>query len=338
MRNLATIQIIKNLEPILEADKIEKATVLGWECVVKKNIFKIGDKCIYIEIDSIVPDIPIFEFMRDRKFRVRTIKLRGQISQGLTLPISDFPEIKNLKEGLDITNILGITKYDPELQEENSQHHTSRYSPFVQKLLRYKFFRRIIKPKKGESGNWPTFLHKTDEERIQGCPHILEEYSNNLKSIYITEKIDGSSSSYFIYKKKFGVCSRNLRKLHASENDNFWKIAKKYDIEKKMKKAMKELGYKNIAIQGEIIGPNIQKNKYIVNNLYLYVYNVFDIDNDRYLDFYKFKEFCQISKLDTVPILYEGIDISGWNIPALVDFSKGNSCINPKTLREGIVI
>jgi RNA ligase (TIGR02306 family) len=97
-RKLATIQKIINIEPIADADKIEKATVLGWSMVVKKNEFKIKDLCIYIEIDSIVPDIPYFEFMRERKFRVKTIKLRGVLSQGLLLPLSFLNEFGNLLE------------------------------------------------------------------------------------------------------------------------------------------------------------------------------------------------------------------------------------------------
>jgi RNA ligase (TIGR02306 family) len=108
---LASIQKIINLTPIDGADLIEKATVLGWEVVVKKGEFKIGELCVYIQIDTVVPETEQFEFLRDRKFRVRTIKLRKQISQGLLIPIS-----KNWKAGLcegdDVTGYVGVKKYE----------------------------------------------------------------------------------------------------------------------------------------------------------------------------------------------------------------------------------
>lgn len=88
-RKLASIQIISDLKPIEGADKIEVATCLGWQCVVKKGEFKIGDKCIYWEIDSIVDSTnPIFEFMKERKFRVKTQKFLKTLSQGLLMPLS----------------------------------------------------------------------------------------------------------------------------------------------------------------------------------------------------------------------------------------------------------
>lgn len=114
MRKLASVQRIIDLRPIEKADAIEVAQVLGWECVVKKNEFKIGDMVVYIEVDSIVPDRSEFEFLRDRKFRVRTIKLRGQVSQGLVLPMSVLPQTKIYAEDEDVTNTLGIKKYDPQ--------------------------------------------------------------------------------------------------------------------------------------------------------------------------------------------------------------------------------
>lgn len=117
-RQLASIQRCVGLRPIEGADKIEVARVLSWECVVKKGEFKEGDLGVYIEIDSIVPDKPIFEFLKDKKFKVKTIRLRGQVSQGLYLPMSYFPEIRNPKEDMDVTKLLGVTKYNPEADAE----------------------------------------------------------------------------------------------------------------------------------------------------------------------------------------------------------------------------
>ena len=100
-RNLATIQLISALDPITGADKIEKATILGWECVVKKGDFAVGDKCIFIEIDSVLPAIPYWDFMAPRRYRVKTIRLRKQVSQGLAVPLKDLLELKDPKVGTD---------------------------------------------------------------------------------------------------------------------------------------------------------------------------------------------------------------------------------------------
>ncbi|HEX9972761.1 MAG TPA: RNA ligase (ATP), partial [bacterium] len=145
MRKLATIQKIKNLEPIPEADKIEKATVLGWQLVVKKGDFKVGDHCVYCEIDSVLPEKPEYEFLRPRKFRIKTAKLRGQISQGIAFPIGAIKELANveIKEGLDVTEIIGVQKYEP--------------PPAVMMSGQVK-------------GGFPGFIPKTDEMRIQSVP------------------------------------------------------------------------------------------------------------------------------------------------------------------------
>lgn len=124
-RKLVSIQKILNIEPIEGADKIEKLTVLGWHVVASKSEgHKIGDLVVYIEIDTQLPELPIFEFLKDRKYRVKTIKLKGQVSQGLVIPLKEIEknfnvDISKLKEGEDITSIIGATKYDPELEAEN---------------------------------------------------------------------------------------------------------------------------------------------------------------------------------------------------------------------------
>src|SRR5271157_945626 len=124
MRQLAYIETIKNLRPIEGADKIETAIILGWEVVVKRGEFSIGDKVVYCEIDSILPDLPPFEFLRAKKFRIRTIKLKSQISQGIAFPLSVINEvtpsfdITKLNVGDDVTELLQITKYDPEAESD----------------------------------------------------------------------------------------------------------------------------------------------------------------------------------------------------------------------------
>ena len=116
-RQLASIRRISDIRLIAGADRIVVAQVDGWECVVQKDEFHVGDRVVYIEVDSVVPERPEFEFLRDRKFRVRTIKLRGQVSQGLVLPLSILPT-GNYEDGADVTDVLGVTKYDPQAQQE----------------------------------------------------------------------------------------------------------------------------------------------------------------------------------------------------------------------------
>jgi len=143
MRNLASIQKITELRPIKGADKIEVAQILGWEVVVKKDEFKVNDLIVYIEVDSIVPEKSEFEFLRERKFRVRTIKLRKQISQGIAFPLNILPEKKRkLSENFDVTEILGITKYDPQLQEESKLKDFSNKKH--SKFINFKWKRSVI--------------------------------------------------------------------------------------------------------------------------------------------------------------------------------------------------
>lgn len=204
-RKLAHIEIIEALNPIEGADKIEVAQVLGWQCVVKKGEFKVGDKVIYVEVDSVMPEKPEFEFLRDRKFRVRTIKLRGQISQGLILPLSvldNYLEVpagiekikKALTSGDDVTDYLKITKYlspserdEITQQERNIANDKNRLRKF---MMRYSWFRKLFLNKKSKLG-FPYWVPKTDEERIQNIPHVLEQFKD--KEVYVTEKLDYQS-------------------------------------------------------------------------------------------------------------------------------------------------
>lgn len=312
-RKLATIQRILSLEPIPEADLIEKATVLGWHLVVRKGDFKVGNLCIYCEIDSILPEKPEFEFLRERKFRIKTIKLKGQISQGICFPLNilpkDFPTVSiDEIEGLDVTEVLSIKKYDPE------EH--------VPACLRGKV-----------KGNFPGFLRKTDEPRIQGCPGVLERNRN--KKFYVTEKLDGTSVTYFVRNGEFGICSRKMW-LKEDEKENkklvYVQIAEKLELEKRLI----DLNV-NIAIQGEIVGPGIQKNKYKLEEYQLFVFNGWLIDEQRYMNYLEFSELCGELGLETVPFLGHWILSDEIMVGDLVEMSKGKSVLIG-IKREGIVI
>jgi hypothetical protein len=358
MRKLASIQKIINIEPIPNADNIEKATVLGWECVVQKGEFKVGDLCIYIEYDSILPDHPIFEFMRSRKFKVKTIKLKKQISQGLIMPVSilsNFTKKKNLSLEDDVTDIIGIKKHDPEAEQEfKSNRKERKQSRINEYLLQFYWFRKLCYFfGKERLGNFPWFISKTDETRIQAMPHLFKAWNGKL--CYATEKLDGSSTTFAIYNKhknrfikwlrqdpkysmlvgnSFYVCSRNIRLTRSNKNNNFWKIAEQEYIETKLRSVDK-----NIAIQGEIIGEGIQGNKYSLSKLQLYIFNVFDIDNNRYLTLDEKLAFCDRYEFNHVPSVDKKFIISDtMTVNSMVEKSKERSLVYKRIPMEGIVI
>lgn len=202
-RKLAHIEIIESLSPIEGADKIEVAKVLGWQCVVKKGEFNVGDKIIYIEVDSVMPEKPEFEFLRDRKFRVRTIKLRGQVSQGLVIPIPDklfthtYPEI-----GFDCTELLGITKYlSPSEREESEQQErklASEKNKLKKFMMRYSWFRKLFLSR-NQKKSWPYWVSKTDEPRCISGSSVLN-----------TDKGDFTIKEICESKEAFKVKSYNI--------------------------------------------------------------------------------------------------------------------------------
>jgi len=338
MRKLASIREIKAIKPIEGADLIECAIIDGWECVVaKKDNFSVGDKIIYIEIDSIVPEKPEFEFLRERKFRVRTIKLRKQISQGLVLPTSFLPE-GEYNVGDDVTDILGITKYDPEAEQEraNADRTVNRQkNPVVKFLMRFKWFRQIyVKPKKEL---FPAWIVKTDEERIQNKPEMFEGERKLGTEFSVTEKLDGQSATFFLErirknKFEFGVCSRNMR-LPRPDNSSWWSVAKQIDAENVLKSLT---GYANnrIVLQGEIIGEGIQGNKYKVKGYDFYAFNL--ILNGTKIPTGMMEIFLEQYNIKTVPLLENKFTLTD-DIPSLVEYAKGKSAI-ANVQREGVVM
>ncbi len=301
MRKLASIQRIKALEAIENADTILKATVLGWQLVVKKGEFQVGDLCVYCEIDCLMPDRPEFEFLKARGMRVRTIRLRGQISQGICFPLDILPEGTDIEEDLDVTALLGITKYEAPIPASLSG---------------------VAK------GKFPSFIPKTDETRIQVLEDLLEKYEG--KSFYIAEKLDGSSVTYYLRDGEFGVCSRNLE-LIETEDNTLWKVARALKIEEKLR----ELGG-NYAIQGELIGESIQSNKYKLRGQHIRFFNVFNIDTYKYLNMADFLATIEKMGLETVPILDTNFKLIK-DIPSLVALSIGHSQLY-KVQREGLVL
>lgn len=300
-RKLASIQKITNLEKIENADNIEKATVMGWNVVVKKGEFSVGDVCIYFEIDAVLPsDKDWAAFMASKKFRVKTMKLRGCLSQGLALPASILPTDVERAVGLDVTDVLGVTKFEPAL-------------PLSGGLI---------------SGLFPHDVPKTDEIRLQSVPEVLDEIKS--APFFATVKLDGMSSTFIRRDDGLQVCSRNF--MLAESNCEHWIVAKKYNLAERLPV--------DFAVQGEVMGPGIQKNRLCLKEHDLFVYNVYDIKKQKYLDYEEFVLFCFKHGLKTVPIAFEVDDEDLKNVTYTVDaFLQLASGLyeGTKNRREGLV-
>lgn len=319
MRKLATIQKIKEILPIEGADAIEVAVINSWKVVAAKNVgHKVGDLVIYCEIDSFLPIREEFEFLRKSSykkmsdgtegFRLKTIKLRGQISQGLIIPLDTLLKYgissDDVYEGLEVTDVLGIVKYEPPVPAE-----------LAGKV----------------KGLFPSFIRKTDEERVQNLSQEYEEYKK--EKFYVTEKLDGSSATFYYKDGVFGVCSRNLELLETDDN-TFWKFARQSDLENKLSKLNR-----NICLQGEIIGEGIQGNHYKIKGQTVKFFTGFDIDKQERIFFPEFVTILHDLSLDYVPVLNNEY---GFQLPDTIEdllkFAEGKSVLNPNTEREGIVI
>ena len=326
-RKLATIRKIKEINPIEGADAIELAVVDGWQVVVAKNVgHQVGDLVVYCEIDSFLPIEPEFEFLRKSSykkmgdqegFRLKTIKLRGQISQGLILPysvipIAQFATAADLPEGMDVSEMLGIVKYEPPIPAQ-----------LAGKV----------------KGSFPSFLRKTDEERIQNLEKEYTEWTLSSKhQFYATEKLDGSSFTCYIKNGEFGVCSRNMDLLETEDN-TFWAVARKLDLENKLR----SFG-KNICFQGEMVGSGIQGNHYNMKDQTVFFYNIFLIDEREYVGYDEFRNMLFDLDLACVPVLSYPFNFPADSeaalptVSALLRSAEGKSVLNDKVEREGLVI
>ena len=316
-RKLATLRRIKKLIPIEGADAIELALVDGWQVVVAKNVgYQQNDLVIYCEIDSFLPIREEFEFLRrtsykkmaDREgFLLRTIRLRGQISQGLILPITVLGDnTSGLYEGMDVTEKLGIVKYE---------------APIPASL-------------QGKvKGSFPSFIPKTDEERVQ---NLEKEYNQLIFSskhqLYVTEKLDGSSYTAYFNRGQFGVCSRNLELLE-TEGNTYWKVTRDLKIEEKLR----SLG-RNISLQGELIGEGIQGNPYKLRGQTVKFFTGYDIDSGRRIPIREFLDLLEKLGLESVPVLHLGDFILPQTIPDMLKWADGPSQLNPNFPREGVVV
>ena len=307
MRKLASIRKISEISAIENADAIAVASIDGWKVVVKKDEFKINDLVVYFEIDSWVPTTiaPFLskgneprEYYGVKGEKLRTIKLRGQISQGLILPVSILDTIiTSFDDGDDLTEILNVQKYEPPVSAQLAG---------------------LAK------GNFPSFIPKTDEERVQNLKKSLSTWSTTNIEVEITEKLDGSSMTVFWNNGEFGVCSRNVQ-LKDTAGNSFWEEAHAHDLEQKL-----TTYGKNIAIQGELFGAGMDKHTF-------YVFRIYDIDTGEYLSPSARHELVSLFNLEHVPVLGY-TTLTNHTIESLLTLSEDKSIVNSKVEREGIVL
>lgn len=322
-RELATVRKIKEIKTIDGADAIELAIVDGWQVVVKKGEFVEGQNAVYFEIDSWIPHTlaPLLSKGKEPKDyngikgeRLRTVKLRGTLSQGLLLPVDILYNVNDqygkydYPVGLDVTDFLGVQKYE---------------KPIPACLA-------------GQvRGNFPSCIPKTDQERVQNIKEFVPgKYE-------VTEKLEGSSMTVGLLNGEFIVCSRNLN-LKEDENNAFWKVARKNNIEDKLR----SMGVDNIVLQGELVGPKIQNNIYNLKDYEFYVFDVYDIKKGGYLTHPERIYFVEGLKLNHVPVIFKALGVRK-DIPentpqevtkeAIIKLADGVSWLNKNQLREGIV-
>ena len=361
-RALAHIEEIAWIKPIDGADNIELIGVLGWVLIAKIDEFKVGDKAVFVEIDSKCPaDDERFAFLEKKHYKVKTMKL-GKFkcfSQGLALPLTLFPELSDRKLGDDVTKELRITysseedrkrksnKVDPNAKyKAMAARHKEFFSkPIIRKIMRYDIGRKLLflffGKKKDNPKQFPSWIVKTDENRIENCPFYLESNEEWVQ----TEKIDGTSCTYAVDRMKRGknkfefvVCSRNVRQADRDQecyhdSNIYWELADKYNIEKILIDYAIANNYDRVVLQGEGTG-SVQGNPYKLKKNRLFVFNLV-VEGVR-KGTREMAKFCDDNNLEHVPIINEH-----YKTPDTMEEMKlqadGFSIINPQVKREGFV-
>lgn len=336
MRKLASIRIVTEITPIEGKDRIVLAAVDGWHVIVKKDEFKEGDKCVYVEIDSVLPEKEEFEFLRKNNFRIKTMKLGGVVSQGICFPLNILPQrhFGAYEVGEDVTKTLEIKQYERTTDKDPTE--ASRRKKYPKFLLKMKWFRRAVRLGSGR-GDFPSFIRKTDETRIQNIPAILK----NKEKWVATEKIDGQSGTFCLVRRKaflpfmkdrfeYMVCSRN-RRLLKKDNSSYWSVSERYGVENILRKLIGNSEW--VAIQGECIAPGVQGNKYKTEIPDLYVFNL--VYPTGRLDSVSAREILSAHGMKFVPILSTEYILPD-TVDEVLEYAHGKSALGD-TLREGIV-
>lgn len=325
--SLATVQRIKKVEHHWNADALDIVKVLGWDVITRRDEFKVGDYVVYVALDSILPsDNPAFSFLENKNWRIKTQKLRGHVSYGIVFPLTVLTDIEAsiiIKEGMDVTDIIGVKKYEKPV------------------------------PNCGEAkGGFPiSLLKKTDEERLQNIPWVLDELKG--KEIYVAVKADGSSITHvnmpeegsdvdFIDEKHrgFNVCSRNmlLKRPEGEPDSAFWRET--------ISKGIEDFLPKNVAIQSELIGEGIQSNPHKIQGNDLKVFNVFDVAQNTQPKMWSLDEMillCDCYDLQMVDVIFRGKfeDLGCKTIEDFVEYADKAKYITPngqEVQAEGIVV
>ncbi len=314
VRKMASIQEVNGVYPIPDADKICQYGINGWKVVDQVGKYQVGDKVVFCEVDCFIPTTlapfltksghypKVYNGVEGEK--LKTIRLRKALSQGLILPLEPTCEMieSELFVGLDVTFPLGIQKWEPPPEFKSADAR----------------------------GTFPSYIFKSDQERIQNCFGDVVETFNQV-TYQCTEKLEGQSHTAYFYNGEFGVCSRNLNLKDA--DNTFWNTARKYNLQEKLEK----LG-RNIAIQSEQVGPGISGNIYQLKEYYLYVYDIFDIDEQRYMSPSETQKLIDELQLVSVPVLESECDLQGMALDAILTKADGYSVMGMiGCRREGLV-
>lgn len=322
IRKLARIVQIDAVASIPGADAIECARVGGWTVVVKKGEYKPADRAVYFEIDSFLPEgNASWQFLVDKSSRVfngmnghvlRSIKLRGQVSQGLLLGLDALLSIGISPEdcviGEDLSQVLGICKYEPLVPAELSG------------VAR---------------GMFPSRVSKTDQERVQNLATEINEWLlDDALTWEVTEKLEGSSCTFAWLEGDLHVCSRNIDLMDADGN-SLWSAARELNIAEKFSAAFSG---RSLALQGEIIGLGIQGNIYGLRAQKFFLFDIYDVDQGRYLSPQERTVIAQQMELQQVPVidLSFRLPVAG-TMDAILKMADGVSALKSDQLREGLV-
>ena len=315
VRKMASIQEVNGVYPIEGADKICQYGINGWRVVDQVGKYQVGDRVIFCEVDSFIPSTIAPFLTKAGHFpkvyngvegeKLRTIRLRKALSQGLLLPLSVIPgstAVGGEEVGDDVSEVLGIQKWEapPEFTSADAR------------------------------GSFPSFGPKSDQERIQNCYGNVAQFFSQV-TWSMSEKVEGQSHCAYHYHGEFGVCSRNIN-LKDSDN-TYWNLARKYGLDVKLPATGK-----NLMVYSEQVGPGIQGNIYELTEHMLFLYDVFDIDTQTYYSPEKMIEFAREHDLTTVPILRHSCDLGNMTLEEILKMADGKSVLGTTdTLREGLV-
>lgn len=365
-RALAYVVTIDEIRPIDGYDRVEYARTNGWWVIINKaDNLAVGDKCVYFEVDSKVnPLDERFAFLEKRDYRIKTIKMCKVYSQGLLIPLSNFPELGDLDVNTDVTDALKVIYYVPEdnQRKSNSVDPMAKYRSMAarhSKIAKKKWFRWLMKrewgrrllfvffgKKKDTPKGWPThfpFIHKTDEERCENLPQML----GYKQPLIVTEKLDGTSTTFILERKKgknkyeFYVLSRNVRQKDEKQScyhdhNIYWDMAFKYDVENKLREYLEiHTDCPYVCIQGESVG-SVQGNPLKLAEDDFYAFNFIDGTKGRLNSIFGRDEAKRMG-IKWVPILECNFMMPN-DMEEFKQMATAKSAVNPAVMREGIVL